>query len=231
LHGADEQVSLRLRDHRVILTPDCQHRRSNLTQAVLVFLDRHRSHGDETCDLLRSLGYQRQRVPTTHRRGDDHGTVDLEQFEQDPQPGLRRPEPWRRLTVAGQVHGVNEVSRIGEHRHRADLLPGCRRETRPVQQHDRATILRPLDQVVDLPTLYLSPAGLVIDHCFLPLAGTLTVVYSSSTPCSSNHLDNPVSRTAIALAKVTALSSSKSSPLYPRAATTNPKIAWSPIST
>src|SRR5271157_5343731 len=49
LHGADQQVGLRLRNKRVVLTPDCQHWRSDLTQAVLVFLDRHRSHGDETC--------------------------------------------------------------------------------------------------------------------------------------------------------------------------------------
>src|SRR5271157_3499289 len=88
LHGADQQVGLRLRNKRVVLTPDCLHWRSNLTQAVLVFLDRHRSHGDETCDLLRSLGYQRQRVPTTHRRGDDDRFFDFQQVEKDPQPGL-----------------------------------------------------------------------------------------------------------------------------------------------
>jgi len=30
--------------------------------------------------------------------------------EQDSKPGLRRPEPWQGLTVAGQVHGVDDVA-------------------------------------------------------------------------------------------------------------------------
>ena len=70
----------------------------------------------------------------------------------------------RRLAEARQVQGVNQVSRLGQGLHRPDLLPGVRRERRPVQQDHRLPGLAALDQVMDLGPLNLEPARLIGHH-------------------------------------------------------------------